>query len=75
MAKKPKPRPKRKLLIDEWRCAWRWLSVQIMALIAAAQGLLIFVPTVKDFIPQTVWHSIMTALAILAIVGRIINQK
>ena len=74
MAKKPKFPVKRKVLVNGWKQAHKWLSVQIMALIAAAQGLLIFVPTLKDYIPQNVWHSVMSALAILAILGRIINQ-
>ena len=65
---------KRKLLIDEWRCAWRWASVQVMAVIAAAQGLMTFVPTIHEYIPDRLWHAIMGVLAILAILGRVINQ-
>ena len=64
----------RKRLVDDWRKAYKWFSVQIMALIAAAQGLLIFAPTIKDFIHPSVWHSMMTVLAVAAIIGRVINQ-
>ena len=66
---------RRSFLVDNWNKAHKWLSVQIMAIIAAAQGLLTFVPTVKDFIPPNVWHAIMATLAILAIIGRIVNQE
>lgn len=61
-------------LVRDWRRAWRWLSVQIMVLIAAAQGLLEFLPTIKEFISPSVWHWSMFGLAMLAIIGRLINQ-
>lgn len=77
MKRKPKiSRAKRRcLLVDDWRKAWKWLSVQIMVLIVGAQGLLTFVPTVKEFIPDNIWHPLMACLAVLAIVGRIANQS
>ena len=73
-ARKNLHKVKRKILVSDAKQAWKWLSVQILALIAGAQGLLIFVPTLKDYIPANVWHGVMSALAVLAIVGRIINQ-
>ena len=77
MRRKPPPKicKPRCWLVDDWRKAYKWISVQIMVLIAAAQGLVTFVPTLKDFMPENVWHPLMAILAILAIVGRIINQS
>ena len=67
--------PRRKsVLVEDWKKAYKFLSVQIIAVIAAAQGLLVFVPTIKDFIPPSLWHGLMATLAIAAIVGRVINQ-
>ena len=62
-------------LVPDWRKAWKWFSVQILVLIAAAQGLLEFMPSVKDFITPSIWHGAMVGLAVLAIVGRLINQS
>ena len=50
---------RRTVLVSDWRQAYKWASVQIAALIASAQGLIIFVPTMKDYIPASMWHSIM----------------
>jgi hypothetical protein len=61
-------------LVPDWRGAHRWLSVQIMALIAASQGLLLFVPTVREYLPDYLVHTFMAVLAVLAIFGRLINQ-
>ena len=68
-----KPR-RRSFLVDNWRQAHKFASVQIVALIAASQGLIVFVPTLKDFIPDSLWHSIMGGLAICAILARVKNQ-
>lgn len=73
-ARRTLPCRRHTILIPEWRRAWKWFSVQIVALIAAAQGLLALVPTLKDYIHPTIWHWLMAGLAILAIIGRIVNQ-
>ena len=65
---------RRTVLVEDWRKAYKWLSVQIIAVIAAAQGLLVFVPTVKDYIPAGLWHGLMATLAVAAIIGRVLNQ-
>ena len=75
MRRKPKICKPHCWLVEDWRKAWKWISVQIMALIVVAQGLVTFVPTLKDFIPEYIWHPLMAVLALLAILGRIINQS
>lgn len=75
MRRKPKVCKPHCWLIQDWRKAWKWLSVQIMALIALGQMLFEFMPTVKDYIDPSVWHGAMACLAVLAIVGRIVNQS
>lgn len=81
MTRKPKAKPKAPVckphcwLVDDWRRMWKWLSVQIMALIVAAQGLLEFMPSVKEYISPSLWHGAMAFLAALAIIARIVNQS
>ena len=65
---------RRTVLVDDWRSAYKWLSVQIAALIFSAQGLLLFVPTVKELFPPSVVHGVMMFLAACVFLGRIKNQ-
>ena len=65
-----------RLIIGEWRSAWKWLSVQVAFLIGAGAELQALAP---DFLNQyaspQVQHHIMGALAVLVILGRIKNQE
>ncbi len=81
--KKQKPRkqvdrrhgPRRKcLLVEGWREAYKWFSVQAAAALAAAQGLYEFVPTAKSFVPESVFHWVMAGLTGLVILARLKNQ-
>ena len=63
------------LLVPEWRMAHKWVSVQLAAFIAAAQGLYTLVPTMKEYVPDAIWHPLMAALAIGVILARIYQQK
>lgn len=63
-------------LIPDWRKAWRWFSVQSMALAIAIQGAWLQIPDdMKMSIPDK-WVIIatMTVLALGAI-GRLVDQK
>ena len=61
-------------LIEDWRKAWRFLSVQIMGVMAAAQGTMAIMPGLHEYINDRLWHALMGFLAIAAILGRIVNQ-
>lgn len=63
-------------LIDDWRAAWRFLSVQASALNASLlAGWLALPEDLKASIPS--WLPVGIALALLAtsVVGRVIKQE
>lgn len=66
-------------LVDGWRSAWRWWSVQ-MHLIASAVLMLaqlapVMPPEVQKVIPQP-WGAIITALwTLLGLYARLVKQK
>jgi hypothetical protein len=66
-------------LVDDWRSAWRWFSVQLHAVATSLLLVLQFAPVmppeVQKIIPQP-WGAILTgAWALLGIMARIIRQK
>jgi hypothetical protein len=62
-------------LIEEWRRAWRMLSVQAMGLALAIQGAWPEVPAdLKAQLPQNLVHWVSVALLVLGIVGRLVKQ-
>lgn len=62
-------------LIENWRKAWRMLSVQAMALAGAVQGAWIFIPTdMRDSIPANVVQGVTIALLVLGVAGRLVDQ-
>lgn len=70
-------------LIANWRSAWRMFSVQALAFIAFAQGVLAVLPAsalyaTVPFAAGTTWNDLLVALTIAAAVlgglGRLIDQ-
>ena len=61
-------------LDPEWRKAWRWFSVQGLALLAAAPVLYEGFPTMQVYLSPTLFHACMGILAALAIFGRLVKQ-
>ncbi len=63
-------------LIADWHQAWRWLSVQFIAVAAALQAsLLIFPDAIRTYIPDTCMHAIAIVLLAAAVLGRLVDQK
>lgn len=63
-------------LIQEWRAAWRWFSVQAMALVAAIQGGWAALPDdLKTHIPARAVTVLTVALLLLGIGGRLVRQR
>lgn len=63
-------------LVEDWKQAWRWFSVQALAAIVAlpvAWGLL--PADVKAFLPQSWEPWVLVGIAAAGIVGRIIDQN
>lgn len=62
-------------MIAEWRRAWRWFSVQAMALAAALQGAWAALPDdMKQHVPAGVVAFATMALLLLGIAGRLVLQ-
>jgi cytochrome b561 len=61
-------------LVEDWRAAWKWFSVQGLALLAAAPVLYENFPTLQGYLPANWFHAGMGILAVLAILGRVVKQ-
>jgi hypothetical protein len=62
-------------LVPDARRAWRWFSVQAMTLAIAIQGAwAMLTPQQVDWLPEWVPHAVTTAILILGIIGRLIDQ-
>ncbi len=62
-------------LIDNWRKAYRMLSIQAMAFATAIQGAWMFIPEdMKASIPPTVVQWVTMGLLAFGIVGRLVDQ-
>ena len=63
-------------LIADWHQAWRWLSVQFIAVAAALQlAMLGFPDTMRAYIPESWMHVIAIVLLAAAVLGRLVDQK
>lgn len=62
-------------LIDDWRQAYRFVSMQCMALAVALQGAWeVMPPPLKDRLPDGWVTGISIALLVLGMVGRLVKQ-
>ena len=59
-----------KMLVDNWKNAWNWLSVQLAALLVILDVLAQNLPAVAVYLPEG-W---VKWLGIAIIVARVINQ-
>jgi hypothetical protein len=63
-------------LVEEWRSAWRWFSVQAMALTAAIQLSWTALPDdLKRHFPPRLLTAVSIALLLLGIGGRLVRQR
>jgi hypothetical protein len=63
-------------LVENWRGAWRWFSVQAMVLVAAIQGGWAALPEdLKAHFPTRAVTAISVALLLLGIGGRLVRQR
>ena len=62
-------------LVENVGSAWRWFSVQAMALAIAIEGAwLALPPDMKSRIPETWVDAVTMGLLVLGIVGRLVKQ-
>lgn len=62
-------------LVENWKSAWKWISIQIAALAAAIQAAILAFPSVKDYLSDTITHWVGLVLLLSLIVGRMIDQS
>lgn len=63
-------------LVPDWRSAWRWFSVQALAILAALPLVWMALPSdAKNFLPDNLEPWVLCALALGGIVGRVIDQQ
>ena len=63
-------------MIDEWKQAWRWFSVQAMAIAVAIQGAWLFIPEdLKAQVPPAILHWTTIALLVFGVAGRLVKQE
>ena len=58
-------------LVEDWKKFWKWASVQLAALSVVVMQLYEQVPQFQQYIPDKVFHNIMSGLVALIIVGRV----
>ena len=62
-------------LVEDWRKAWRWFSVNAMVLAAAIQGTWLQIPDdMKASIPPALVSYSTIALLVLGVLGRLLKQ-
>lgn len=62
-------------LIEDWHQAWKWASVNCMALAAAIQGAWLYVPDdMKSSIPPKLVSGVTIALLALGVFGRLTRK-
>lgn len=63
-------------LVDDWKQAWKWLSVNCMAVAAAIQGAWISLSDdIRSELPQYAIHIATIAILVAGIGGRLIQQN
>jgi hypothetical protein len=62
-------------MISNWKSAWRWFSVQAMALQGAAASAWLMVPDdMRAAVPPDMLATGAVVLAVLGIMGRLVDQ-
>jgi hypothetical protein len=62
-------------LVNNWKSAWRWFSVQLVAAAGAVQlSVLAFPETVRGWLPDWLTHALAVALLMAAVLGRLVDQ-
>lgn len=62
-------------LVENWRGAWRWLSIQIAIVGAALQAAIIAFPDLKDWLGDTITHYVGLLILVGIMGGRLKDQK
>ncbi len=55
--------------VDEWRHAWKWLTVQLGAVLAIAPEIYEQVKDMQGYLSDKTFHHIMAAIGVLVILN------
>lgn len=66
---------KRRLLVDDWRRAHKWVSVRMAALLAMLSLFAASLPELETVLPGKTYHWAVFGFAIAIGLGRLIFQK
>lgn len=70
-----KKRPKIHL-VDDWKNAWKWISMNCMVIAAALQGAWIYIPEdLRDNVPPDVINLLTVSLLAMGVLGRLVKQE
>jgi len=61
-------------LVPGWQRCYRWLSIQLLALAAAAELVQAYDPAWMYLLPETARQYVVPTLVALAMIGRLIKQ-
>jgi hypothetical protein len=62
-------------LVENWRKAWKWFSVQIALVGLAVQGAVLAFPDLKSWLGDTATHCVGLLILVGLIGGRLVDQK
>lgn len=62
-------------LVENWKSAWKWVSVQIAIVAAALQAAIITMPDLDKWLGDTVTHLVGLVLLLSIVLGRLVDQS
>ena len=62
-------------LVSNVRDCWKWISTWFAGVIVIAPMVFEYVPEASEYLTQTQRHYLISALGLMTILGRIVNQK
>lgn len=62
-------------IVENWRTAWKWLSIQIAVVGVAVQGAVLAFPDLKDWLGDTATHMVGLLILFGLVGGRLVDQK
>ena len=67
--------PTRPWWAEDIRSAWKWLTVQLGAVLAIVPQLYEYLPLLREHLSDAAMHNVMSAMAVLAIVANLRNKE
>lgn len=61
-------------LVDNWKSAWKWFSVQL-AVVAAAGEVILLKPSLREWLSDTQQHWVGAAIILCIVAVRLIDQN